>query len=83
MKKSPLMKKNKSKLVKLLSLFVALILVNVIGGQYYKRFDLTQDHRYTLSNAALHTLDSIDSPLIIDVFSMFDPFIIFSMRSLT
>ena len=49
-------------------LIIVLIFVNVLGNRFYKRFDLTQDHRYTLSEAALHTLDSVDSPLIIDVF---------------
>lgn len=60
--------KNKSNIVNLIVLLIVLFLVNVIGNRIYKRFDLTQDHRYTLSKAALHTLDSIDSPLIIDVF---------------
>lgn len=62
------MKKNKSHIISLLVLLIVLIVINVLGNQFYKRFDLTQDHRYTLSKAALQTLDSIDSPLIIDVF---------------
>ena len=45
-----------------------LIVVNVIGNRMYKRFDLTQDHRYTLSESALNTVKNLDSPLIIDVF---------------
>ena len=60
--------KTKSNIVLLTVLVVVLIGINVLGSHFYKRFDLTQDHRYTLSNAALHTLDSLDSPLIIDVF---------------
>ncbi len=60
--------KNKSHIISLLVLIVVLLLVNVLGNRFYKRFDLTQDHRYTLSASALHTLDSVDSPLIIDVF---------------
>lgn len=62
------MKKNKSHIISLLVLFIVLIAINVLGNRFYKRFDLTQDHRYTLSKAALQTLDHIDSPLIIDVF---------------
>ena len=60
--------KTKSYFVTLLALIIGLIIVNVLGHRVYKRFDLTQDHRYTLSEAAIHTLDSVDSPLIIDVF---------------
>jgi len=60
--------KTKSNIVVLSILIIVLIVVNVLGNRFYKRFDLTQDHRYTLSDAALHTLDSLDSPLIVDVF---------------
>ena len=31
---------------------VGIILINIIGTIFYKRFDLTQDQRYTLSNSA-------------------------------
>lgn len=49
-------------------MIVVLVVINVLGIRFYKRFDLTKDHRYTLSKAALHTLDSLDSPLFINVF---------------
>ncbi|MFC4721729.1 gliding motility-associated ABC transporter substrate-binding protein GldG [Geojedonia litorea] len=62
------MMKIRSKRIRFLVLIVALVIINVIGNKVYKRFDLTQDHRYTLSQAALHTIDSVDSPLIVDVF---------------
>ena len=62
------MKKNKSHIISLLVLLIVLIIINILSNSFYKRFDLTQDHRYTLSRAALQTLDNIDSPLIIDVF---------------
>jgi len=62
------MRKNKTHIISLLVLLIVLIVINVLGNRFYKRFDLTQDHRYTLSKAALQTLDHIDSPLIIDVF---------------
>ena len=62
------MLKTKSHIVIVLVLLIALIIVNVLGNHFFKRFDLTQDHRYTLSEAALQTLDHVDSPLIIDVF---------------
>lgn len=47
---------------------MALLVINFIGTKVYKRFDLTQDHRYTLSESALNTVKNVDSPLIIDVF---------------
>ena len=62
------MLKNKSNLIKILAVLLILILVNVIGNHLYKRFDLTQDPRYTLSDSALNTIKDVQSPLIIDVF---------------
>ncbi|TXD85186.1 gliding motility-associated ABC transporter substrate-binding protein GldG [Subsaximicrobium wynnwilliamsii] len=47
---------------------IAIIAVNLISNTVYKRFDLTTDKRYTLSQAALTTVDEVNSPLIIDVF---------------
>jgi len=49
-------------------LLLILIIVNVVGNRIYKRFDLTQDQRYTLSEAALNTVKDVESPLIVDVF---------------
>jgi ABC-2 type transport system permease protein len=48
-------------------LLVAL-LVNWFGQSIFKRWDLTEDKRYTLSEATLDILNQIDSPLFIDVF---------------
>jgi ABC-2 type transport system permease protein len=62
------MLKTKSHNVKTVIIVLVLITINIIGHYIYKRFDLTQDHRYTLSEAAKETVDSVDSPLIIDVF---------------
>ena len=62
------MLKNKSHIITLLITLAGIILLNVLGSYFYKRFDLTLDKRYTLSEAALHTIDHIDSPLIVDVF---------------
>lgn len=47
---------------------IAIIAVNLIGNYFFKRFDLTQDKRYTLSETSLEIIKSIDSPLYIDVF---------------
>lgn len=51
----------------ILLLLAVLVLLNVGGSYFYKRFDLTQDKRYTLSEAAKQTISNVDSPLVIDV----------------
>ncbi len=61
------MKKNKS-LISILIVVVGLILVNAIASQFYGRFDLTEDKRYTLSEATKGLVEDIEAPLIIDVF---------------
>lgn len=62
------MLKNKSNLIKTIALLIGLIVLNGLGTKVYKRFDLTQDQRYTLSNAALNIVGEVKSPLIVDVF---------------
>ena len=61
------MKKNKSVLY-IVAIVVGLIIVNAISSSVYQRFDLTKDHRYTLSEASKTLVSDLDSPLIIDVF---------------
>ncbi|WP_417353451.1 gliding motility-associated ABC transporter substrate-binding protein GldG [Flavobacterium alkalisoli] len=51
----------------LLITVVILIALNIAGSYLFKRFDLTQDKRYTLSQATLNLIDQIDEPLYIDV----------------
>jgi len=62
------MLKNKSNLIKIVVLFVALLALNWLGTKVYQRFDLTQNKRYTLSQSALATVNGVKSPLIVDVF---------------
>ena len=62
------MKNNKRTIIFTIVALAILLVVNFLSSKIYKRFDLTQDNRYTLSDAALQTLDAVDSPLIIDVF---------------
>ena len=45
-----------------------LLIVNGIGNTFFYRFDLTQDHRYTLSKTSLNILKDVKEPLIVDVF---------------
>lgn len=47
---------------------IGIIVLNVISQGFYKRFDLTSDERYTLSEATLAIVKSAKSPIIIDVF---------------
>ncbi|WP_276166341.1 gliding motility-associated ABC transporter substrate-binding protein GldG [Zobellia alginiliquefaciens] len=58
------MKKN---LIPIVSALAILIVLNFISGWVYTRFDLTEDHRYTLSEEALQTVESFDQPVIVDV----------------
>jgi len=51
-----------------LILVIALIAINVVSGAFYKRFDLTTDNRYTLSESATQIIEAIESPIRIDVF---------------
>lgn len=48
--------------------FVILIVLNLVSHYFFKRFDLTQDKRYTLSETTLNIINKVDSPLYIDVF---------------
>ena len=47
---------------------IVLIAINIISHFYFKRFDLTEDKRYTLSETSLAIIKNIDSPLVVDVF---------------
>ena len=58
----------KNSLKKLGFLAIGLFLLNFASYYIYKRFDVTQDQRYTLSEATKKIIDGVDSPLIIDVF---------------
>jgi ABC-2 type transport system permease protein len=49
-------------------IIIALVLLNVVSQQFYGRFDLTKDKRYTLTETAIETVINVDSPIIIDVF---------------
>mgnify|MGYP005993014419 FL=1 len=49
-------------------LLVGLLLINFLGNQFYQRFDLTQDKRYTLTNTTHSVLDKVDNVLSIKVY---------------
>ncbi|WP_435132861.1 gliding motility-associated ABC transporter substrate-binding protein GldG [Formosa sp. A9] len=49
-------------------IIIVLILVNVLSSKLYKRFDLTQDHRYTLNQATKNIINDVNAPVLIDIF---------------
>lgn len=58
----------KNNIISLALLLGGIILINFIGNSFYKRFDLTQDKRFTLAEETKEIVDQVQSPLIIDVF---------------
>ncbi|MHA7943694.1 gliding motility-associated ABC transporter substrate-binding protein GldG [Formosa sp. 3Alg 14/1] len=52
----------------ILLIVIGILVLNGIGNTFYKRFDLTQDQRYTLSEATKHIVADVESPVIIDIF---------------
>jgi gliding-associated putative ABC transporter substrate-binding component GldG len=52
----------------LFQIVLLIALFNVMGQLFYKRFDLTEDNRYTLSPAALQLVEEANSPLLVEVF---------------
>ncbi|CAH8283328.1 gliding-associated putative ABC transporter substrate-binding component GldG [Mariniflexile fucanivorans] len=55
-------------------LLIVLIAINYISSFAFKRFDLTEDKRYTLSDATLNIIKKVDSPIEIDVFLIGEDF---------
>ena len=55
-------------------LLAALLVINYLSSRVYERFDLTEDHRYTLSEAAVNVISDVNSPIVIDVFLSGDDF---------
>lgn len=49
-------------------LSVALLAINFISSRYHKRFDLTEDHRYTIAPETKKLLDQAPQPIYVDVF---------------
>jgi len=58
----------KSNVTKILVLIIVIIAINVIATKVYKRFDLTSDKRYTLSETTRNILSIINEPAIINVY---------------
>lgn len=68
MKKELHTKKQLHVSIKILFVLIGLIILNVLASSIFTRFDLTQDKRYTLSEASKSTLSNVNSPVVITVF---------------
>jgi len=54
--------------INILGVLAGLVLINFISGKVYKRYDLTEDKRYTLSESSKALVQDLDAPIIIDMF---------------
>ncbi|MBP0905803.1 gliding motility-associated ABC transporter substrate-binding protein GldG [Mariniflexile gromovii] len=53
---------------------ITLLAINYLSSFVFKRFDLTEDKRYTLSDATINIVKNAESPIVIDVFLSGDDF---------
>ena len=60
-------KNSKEHLKLIITTFTFIIALSVISSYLNKRFDFTQDNRYTLSDATKNIVKNIENPIIIDV----------------
>ncbi len=52
----------------LLILIAILLVLNVISGYFFQRFDLTKDKRYTLSTTSLNIIKQVQNPLYVKIY---------------
>ncbi len=62
------MENKNTNLKNLLTIIGILVVVNFAGHFFFKRFDLTADKRYTLSQTSLNIIKEVKEPLYVDVF---------------
>jgi gliding-associated putative ABC transporter substrate-binding component GldG len=53
---------------RIIVILAVLVGINIAGHFAFKRFDLTADKRYTLSETSLQIVDEVNEPLYIDIF---------------
>jgi gliding-associated putative ABC transporter substrate-binding component GldG len=58
----------KSSLKSVLITIAILLIINGFGSQFFHRFDLTKDHRYTLSATSLTIIKEVQEPLYIKIY---------------
>lgn len=61
------MQRNKRYIKRIFYLLLIIAGLNIVSNFVFKRFDLTEDKRYTLSEATLETFEDVDSPILIEV----------------
>ena len=44
-----------------------LVLLNLLGGMFRLRWDLTEDRRFTLATPSLSAIEALDGPVVVDV----------------
>ncbi|SCY05666.1 protein involved in gliding motility GldG [Nonlabens sp. Hel1_33_55] len=49
-------------------LIVALVAINYVSGKFHRRFDLTENNRYTIAPETKKLLDEAELPIFVDVF---------------
>ncbi|MFT4576076.1 MAG: ABC-2 type transport system permease protein [Polaribacter sp.] len=49
-------------------LIIGLLLINFLGSQYYSRFDLTHDNRYTLKETSKTIVNELKFPLVVKIY---------------
>ena len=60
---------SKKKNIQSLGILIAFLLVlNVVGGYFFHRFDLTKDKRYTLSTTSLNIIKQVQNPLYVKIY---------------
>ena len=62
------MKTNQPNIKKIFKIVLLILVVNFGSQFFFKRFDLTEDKRYTLSETSISILKNIKEPLYVDVF---------------
>jgi gliding-associated putative ABC transporter substrate-binding component GldG len=62
------MSATKNNFKKVLTTVALIVVLNLAGHFVFKRFDLTSDKRYTLSQTSLNIVSEVKEPLYIDVF---------------
>ena len=62
------MENKKTNLKNLLTIIGILVVVNFAGNFFFKRFDLTADKRYTLSETSMNIIKEVQEPMYVDVF---------------
>ena len=59
---------NKNNIKYLLIIVAILLVLNVMSGYFFHRFDLTKDKRYTLSTTSLNIVKQVENPLYVKIY---------------